>query len=291
MSDQDLLRRFLFEDLGVRGHWVKLTTSWQTAKQHQQCANDMELQLGQALSAVVLLSATIKFTGTMIMQAQGNGPLQTLVAQATNDRKIRGLIRTGNVEQIPETLQDLFGEGQLALTIRSENSQNYQGIVPLQGNNLAEALENYFAQSEQLNTRLWLYADNNTASGLLLQELPAKLHNQDDWERITLLADTVTSREMLNLDCETLLFRLFNQEKVRLFDSEQIAFECGCSSAKIQHALRMLGKAELENSLQEQNVIDVNCEFCNRHYHFDRIDVEHLLRGGDVFVADSPTHH
>lgn len=291
MSDQDLLRRFLFEDLGVRGHWVKLTTSWQTAKQHQQCANDLELQLGQALSAVVLLSATIKFTGTMILQAQGNGPVQTLVAQATNNHKIRGLIRTGNMPTSPETLHDIFGEGQLALTIRSENSQSYQGIVPLQGNNLAEALETYFAQSEQLNTRLWLYADNHSATGLLLQELPDQQKNLEDWERITLLANTVTSREMLNLDCETLLFRLFNEEKVRLFDSEQIAFECGCSTAKIQYALRMLGKAELESILQEQNVIDVNCEFCNRHYRFDRIDVEHLLRGGDVIAADSPTHH
>lgn len=291
MSDQDLLRRFLFEDLGVRGHWVRLTESWQTAKQHQQCANDLELQLGQALSAVVLLSATIKFTGTMILQAQGDGPLHTLVAQATNDRKIRGLIRTNDLPSQTGTLQELFGDGRLALTITSPNGQPYQGVVPLQGVNLAAALENYFIQSEQLNTRLWLFANNNTTTGLLLQELPSKLKQQEDWERLALLASTVTDREMLSLDCETLLYRLFNQETVRLFDSERVTFECGCSQSKIQNALRMLGKVELESILQERNVIDVNCEFCNRQYQFDRIDAEHILRGGDPLVVESHTHH
>jgi molecular chaperone Hsp33 len=291
MSDQDLLRRFLFEDLGVRGHWVRLTTSWQTAKNHQHCANDLELQLGQALSAAVLLSATIKFTGTMILQAQGDGPLKTLVAQATNDRKIRGLIRTDDMLADTGTLQEMFGDGRLALTITSPNAQPYQGIVPLEGDNLAAALENYFAQSEQLNTRLWLFADNNTATGLLLQELPSKLNNQDDWERIITLASTVTSREMLSLDCETLLYRLFNEEKVRLFESESIAFECGCSQAKIQNVLRLLGKVELESILQERGTIEVNCEFCNRQYRFDRIDVEHLLRGGGLIDTESYTHH
>lgn len=291
MSEQDLLRRFLFEDLGVRGHWVRLTASWQTAKNHQHCTNDLELQLGQALTAAVLLSATIKFTGTMILQAQGDGPLQTLVAQATNDRKIRGLIRTHSAAANTGTLQEMFGEGKLALTVTSHNAQPYQGIVPLEGENLAAALENYFARSEQLNTRLWLFSDNNTATGLLLQELPSKLNNQADWERITMLASTVTGREMLSLDCETLLYRLFNEEKVRLFDSESIAFECGCSQAKIQNALRLLGKVELDSILQERGTIEVNCEFCNRQYRFDRIDVEQLLRGGSLFDPEPGTRH
>ncbi len=279
MSDQDLLRRFLFEDLGVRGHWVRLTASWQTARQHQQCASDLHLQLGQALSATVLLSANIKFNGTMILQAQGNGCVQTLVAQATNNRKIRGLIRSSSDNVSTGTLQEMFGEGRLALTVTSENAQPYQGIVPLQGDNLATALENYFTQSEQLNTRLWLYADDNNATGLLLQELPSKLSNNEDWERIALLASTVSGQEMLTLDCEELLYRLFHQEKVRVYDSEAVAFECGCSQAKIENALRMLGKAELDSILDERNLIEVNCEFCNRHYRFDRIDVEQLLRG------------
>lgn len=278
MPDQDLLRRFLFEDLGVRGHWVRLTASWQTARRHQHCANNLELQLGQALSATVLLSANIKFNGTMILQAQGNGALQTLVAQATNNRKIRGLIRASG-EVSTGSLQEMFGEGRLALTVTSESAQPYQGIVPLQGDNLAAALEAYFTQSEQLNTRLWLYADDISATGLLLQELPSKLSNREDWERIVLLADTVTGAEMLTLDSEELLYRLFHEEKVRLYDGEAVAFECGCSEGKIENALRLLGKAELESILDERNLIEVNCEFCNRQYRYDRIDVEQLLRG------------
>ncbi len=226
----------------------------------------------------------------MILQAQGNGPLQTLVAQATNNRKIRGLIRT-NGEVSTGSLQEMFGEGHLALTVTSENGQPYQGIVPLQGDNLAAALETYFTQSEQLNTRLWLYADNSNAAGLLLQELPSKLSNREDWERIALLASTVSGQEMLTLDSEALLYRLFHEEQVRLYEGEAVAFECSCSEGKIENALRMLGKVELESILDERNFIEVNCEFCNRQYRFDRIDVEQLLRGGHQFSLDSQRQH
>jgi molecular chaperone Hsp33 len=290
MSEHDLLRRFMFEDVGVRGLWVKLSASWQTAQQHQHCADNEQLQLGQALSAVVLLSATIKFSGSMILQAQGNGPLKTLVAQATHDRKIRGLIRSDGTVNVG-SLQNMFGEGRLVLTISTEHAKPYQGIVPLQGDNLAAALETYFAQSEQLNTRLWLFADATCASGLLLQELPGQANNKDDWERITMLASTLSERELLDLDCEVLLFRLFHEEKVRLFDGEPVEFDCPCSRQRIENALRILGRAELESVLQERGHIEVNCEFCNQHYQFDRIDVEQLLRGDTTMHEETHIMH
>ena len=290
MSEQDLLRRFLFEDIGVRGLWVKLSASWQAARQHQDCPENVQLQLGQALSAVVLLSSTIKFDGSMILQAQGDGPLSILVAQATHDRKIRGLIK-GEGPINTDSLQEMFGEARLVLTITSETAQPYQGIVPLQGDNLAAVLETYFSQSEQLNTRLWLFADQTKAAGLLLQELPAKLKDNEDWERIVLLADTVTAPEMLDLDCEDLLYRLFNEEQVRLFAGEPVAFDCSCSRAKIENALRMLGRPELESVLQERGTIDVNCEFCNKHYGFDKVDVEQLLCAEQVMPASPQVRH
>ncbi|NOU23847.1 MAG: Hsp33 family molecular chaperone HslO [Methyloglobulus sp.] len=290
MSQQDLLRRFLFEDVGVRGLWVSLSSSWQTAKQHQHCPDAVQLQLGQALTAVVLLSATIKFNGFMILQVQGDGPLKTLVAQATHERKIRGLVRSSEtVTNGP--LQDMFGEGRLVLTVSSENAQPYQGIVPLQGDNLAAVLETYFAQSEQLNTRLWLFANETHAAGLLLQELPSQLNDRADWERIAMLASTVTEQEMLELGCEELLYRLFNEEKVRLFDAEPVAFDCSCSRLKIENTLRMLGRQELESVLQERGQIEVNCEFCNKYYRFDRIDVEQLLHWGKNISADTQIRH
>ena len=289
MIEQDLLHRFLFEELGVRGEWVKLTTSWQAAKRHQRCSENMQQQLGQALAAVVMLSATVKFKGSMILQAQGNGDIRTLVAQATDQRKIRGLVR-GKEDTAAGPLEAMFGQGQLVLTVESETGQPYQGIVPLQGSNLAAALQTYFEQSEQLKTRLWLFANATDAVGLLLQELPAQENYKSDWEHIEILANTVTEQELFELDCEPLLYRLFNQEKVRLFDAEPVEFSCACSRSNIERTLFAMGQAELEDILKERDVIEVNCEFCGEHYHFDKIDVANILAEKNT-ANDSETRH
>jgi molecular chaperone Hsp33 len=289
MTEQDLLRRFLFEDLGVRGEWIKLATSWQAAKQHQKGPQNAQLQLGQALAAVVLLSATIKFNGSMILQAQGDGDFRTLVAQSTHDRKIRGLIRSN--DNVPVgSLENMFGKGQLVLTIESDNAQPYQGVVPLAGENLAAALQTYFEQSEQLKTRLWLFANETHVAGLLIQELPTQNSYKADWERIEILADTVTEQELLELNCEHMLYKLFNEEKVRLFNAEPVEFQCSCSRPKIERTLRVMGREELEDILQEHGAIQVSCEFCSEQYLFDRIDVETLLIQESV-ANQSKTQH
>lgn len=276
MKEQDCLRRFLFEEHGVRGEWVKLANSWQQAKRYQTAQPIVERQLGQALAAVVMLSATIKFKGSIIMQAQGDGNLRTLVAQSTHDRKIRGLVRS--VEPVQDgSLEDMFGQGRLVITIEPDNSEPYQGIVPLRGDNLAVALRTYFEQSEQLSTRLWLVADEYCAAGLLLQELPSQPGYQPDWEHLGVLADTVTEKELLELDCDQLLHRLFHEEKVRLFDAEPVAFGCSCAREKLAETLRTFSRAELESILQERGVIEAGCHFCNAVYRFDRIDIEKIL--------------
>jgi len=289
MTEHDCLRRFLFTELGVRGEWVNLTESWQAAKRYQKGSAIVQQQLGQALAAVAMLSATIKFKGSMILQAQGNGPLRTLVAQATHDRKIRGLVR-GDTELSSASLTHLFGTGRLVLTIEQANADPYQGIVPLEGDNLASALETYFSQSEQLKTRLWLFANDNQASGLLLQELPAQQYAQADWERVEILANTATERELMTLSCADMLRRLFHEEQVRLYDAEAIRFECACSKLRIERTLRAMGKEELLAILQERGSIQVGCEFCGATYEFDAIDVETLStsRGSN---HESPTLH
>ncbi len=289
MIEQDFLRRFIFEELGVRGEWVNLTRSWQAAKLHQRGSENVQQQLGQALAAVVMLSATVKFKGSMILQAQGDGDIKTLVAQATDQRKIRGLVR-GKDNITSGSLESMFGQGQLVLTIESGTTSPYQGIVPLQGSNLAAALETYFEQSEQLKTRLWLFANASHAVGLLLQELPAQENYEADWEHIEILANTVTEQELLELDCEQLLHRLFHEEQVRLFDPEPVEYSCACSRSNIERTLFALGRTELEDILKERNIIEVNCEFCNEHYRFDQVDVEHILSQKNT-ALDTETRH
>lgn len=292
MNQQDCLIRFLFEELGVRGEWVRLEKSWQQAKQHQTLVNAaVESQLGQALAAVVLLSATIKFKGSMVMQIQGGGELKALVAQSTNERMIRGLVRS-ETQVNGANLQQMIGEGgRLVLTVESENAQPYQGVVGLDQQDLAGALRTYFNQSEQLDTRLWLFANETCAAGLFIQELPGEHHDKSDWQHIEILANTVTEEEILTLDCEQLLHRLFHEEVVRLYEPEGVEFKCNCSRQKIGSTLAALGRSELEAILQERKTIEVDCQFCGEQYLFDKVDVESLLTNPDSIESDSSTRH
>lgn len=275
MKEQDSLRRFLFEELGVRGEWVSLHDSWKQTTQHQKITEVVQVQLGQALTAAVLLSATIKFEGSLILQAQGEGALKTLVAQSTHDRKIRGLARSDHDNCVGK-LSEMMGAGRLVVTIEPKKGEPYQGVVALTGHYLADSICNYFMQSEQLETRVWLFANNANAVGLLIQELPGQKNCKADWERICALANTVTKHEMLTLNCEEVLYRLFNEEKVRLFEAESVTFECSCSRQKIEETLLTLGVKELTSILLEKHIIDVDCEFCGIQYCFDKIDVEKL---------------
>lgn len=292
MKQQDCLRRFLFEELGVRGEWVRLEQSWRQARQHQVLVNHaVESQLGQALAAVVLLSATIKFKGAMVMQIQGGGELKALVAQATHEGKIRGLVRSEDQVSGNDLLAMLGEGGRLVLTVESENADPYQGIVGVAERSLAAVLKTYFTQSEQLDTRLWLFADTEYAAGLFLQELPTDNQDKAEWQRIEMLADTITEAEILTLDCEQLLHRLFHEDKVRLYDPQPIEFKCNCSRQKIGGTLAALGRSELESVLQERETIEVDCQFCGAQYYFDRIDVENLLSNPVINEDESPTRH
>ena len=275
MQQQDYLRRFIFEELGIRGELVSLDKSWQASKQHQQLSSEVQAQLGQALAASVLLSATIKFDGSLILQAQGSGGLKALVAQSTHDRKIRGLARSDG--DVKGHLADMMGAGRLVITVKPTKGESYQGIVALTGTTLADSITTYFLQSEQLQTQVWLFANETHAVGLLLQELPKQAQIETDWERITLLANTITAEEMLSLDNETMLYRLFNEEKVRLFELEPITFECGCSQQKIETTLISLGQVELNDLLVEKGRIEVGCEFCAKQFVFSAEDISQLF--------------
>lgn len=283
MSDSDRLYRFLFEHTGIRGNLVHLDATWRAVLGAHPYPEAVQGPLGEALAAVSLLAATVKFEGSLILQAQGQGPIRTLVAQTTHEHKVRGLARWDGEVPPRGTLPDLFGEGYLALTIERRGAEPYQGIVPLEGADLSAAIERYFRDSEQLPTRLWLTATAERAAGLLIQRLPGEGPSDQDWERIGLLAGTLTREELSGQSSGNLLYRLFNEETVRLFDPEPVAFRCGCSRARIQDTLKLLGQDEVQGILADEGLVKVTCEFCNRAYSFDAVDTEQLFAG--------PTRH
>ncbi|HAO77200.1 MAG TPA: Hsp33 family molecular chaperone HslO, partial [Pseudomonas sp.] len=243
----DQTQRFLFDDSDVRGEIATLEESYQHVLAKHTYPEPVAQLLGELLAAAALLVGTLKFDGLLILQARSSGAVPLLMVECSSAREVRGIARY-HAEQIqPDaTLTELMPEGMLAITIDPANGQRYQGIVDLEGATLAECLTNYFAASEQLPTRFWLNADSRRACGLLLQQLPAdRLKDPEErdasWEHLRTLADTLTAEELLGLDSETLLHRLYHQEQLRLFDALPIRFRCSCSRERSARALVSLG--------------------------------------------------
>jgi molecular chaperone Hsp33 len=293
MHDRDCLHRFLFEHYPIRGHIVHLDASWRALLEHREYPTVIRDTLGEAVAASVLLSATLKFEGTLSLQLQGQGPMHLMLAQCSDTLGVRAVARYREADYRPD-LASLSGEGNLTVTLENEDlSQRYQGIVPLTGERLAECLRSYFESSEQLPTRLWLHADERGASGLLLQRLSddavksrsggAPLHEvdpadvDDAWRRVQMLGDTVKPEELQSLSDRNLLRRLFAEDDVRLFESAPVFFRCRCSRERVVGMLRSLGADEVRSVLAEQGHVEVRCDFCNRAYRFDSVDVEQLF--------------
>lgn len=296
-EQSDYRQRFILPEIGVWGACVRLTSSWTEILSHYDYDTVVTSKLGEAVVATVLLTTHLKREGSLILQTQSEGPLHTLVAQSTREGTVRGLARAAGQVNDGDVTQ-VFGEGKLMMTIDNENQERYQGIVALDGKNLGEALETYFSQSEQLETRLWLEADKNGASGLLLQRLPTEENRFDEndkdealehWRRVTLVADTLRPRELLDLSSEEVIHRLFHQEKVRRFVPEGLRFYCGCSTARIEAMLIAMGREEVDNIVEEHGAVEVDCEFCNKHYRLEKGDCQRLFDVGKQ-DADTDSH-
>jgi molecular chaperone Hsp33 len=290
MPDPDTLQRFLFEDNAVRGELVHLDATYRAIRDSHDYPPPVRALLGETLAASALLSGSIKAHDSLIVQVQASGPVHLVVAQCTSQRSLRGLARwTGAVE--PGGLQTLCGTGTLAITIDPGRGQErYQGLVALSGESVAQAIETYFEQSEQLPTRLWLACDGERAAGLLVQSLPGQRADPDAWNRIQLLAATVRPGELLDSSLDELRRTLFPEEDVRVFDPQRTTYHCTCARETIGTVLASLGRAELEEALDELGELTVTCEFCNRRYVFDRVDVEAVL-AGEGTPAGSSTRH
>lgn len=290
----DTVQRFVFEQGAVRGELVLLEASWQAVLARHDYPPVVRDQLGEALAAVMLLSSTIKFEGTLILQLQGRGALRSVVAQASHQRTLRGLATwDGTPGAGPGAgLQALYGDGRMVLTVQRRHAEPYQGVVALEGECLAEALEHYFGRSEQLPSRLWLAADGRRAAGLFLQALPASgeaaSEQPSQWEHLTTLAGTLSREELLELPPGQVLHRLFHQETLRVFEPEAVSFRCSCSRERIERTLVLLGAEEMRTLLEERGCVEVRCEFCNRLWRLDRVDIEQLFAGG--FRVEGPGH-
>jgi molecular chaperone Hsp33 len=288
----DEVRRFIVENQPVRGHWVRLDRAWRELCAHAHYPPPVRDLLGEAVAASVLLAATLKFRGTLTLQLQGDGAVRLLVAQCTHDFRLRAVARydSAAIDALAHShFRKLAGDtGRIAVTVEAdERNARYQGIVPLSGGSLADSLEAYFASSEQLPTRVLLAADGSRGGGVLVQKIADKpgtdeLALEETWRDAQTGIGRLSSDDLLSRPVEDLLERGFAEHDLRLFRGTPVRFQCRCNQGRVAGLLRALGADEVRDILREQGAVTVTCEFCQRPYQFDAVDVESL------FAAQGP---
>ncbi|WP_034302822.1 Hsp33 family molecular chaperone HslO [Herbaspirillum sp. RV1423] len=298
---KDTLQKFMVENAPVRGELVEISATWQQVLARHNYPVAVKTLLGEMLSAAALLSANLKFNGVIVMQIYGDGPVKLLVVECDSDLRLRATAKMSEGAEVADdaTLTELVNvndEGRFAITLdpkdKMPGQQAYQGIVPLDGDTVATVIENYMLRSEQLDTKLWLAADDKVSRGVLLQKLPteggkeggkiAPEEELETWNRLSMLGNTLRSEELLSTDIDTLMHRLFWEETIRVFDPQHPEFYCSCSREKVGNMLKMLGQAEVEDALASQEKLGINCDFCGQHYEFDAVDCAQL------FIAETP---
>ncbi len=304
MSDR--LLKFAFPGARVSGRLVQLTGAWRDMTSHRTYPPPVMRVLGETVAAASLLAANIKFNGALVMQVHGDGPLQLLVVECQADLALRAMAKVRDQPlDDPMSLRELVnrgGRGRFAITLDPKDArpgqQPYQGIVTLEGASMAEVLQNYMRQSEQLETRMWLASSGDAVAGLLLQRLPvegghADTTDDDAWQRLVTIAQTVTSKELLTLAPEDVLQRLFWQESLEQYAPMSPRFACTCSRERIAKMLVSLGQQEVDSIIAEQGAVSVTCEFCGRHYAFDGGDVVQLFNQDQPspVAPDAATRH
>ena len=277
-SSNDILTRFLLPEAGVRGVHVRLPDSWTEILSHASYPPAATRLLGEACVASALFTGHTKIDGRLSIQLRSPGPLRTLFAECTAAGTVRGIVQLQDGADAPTDLAQLGEQAMLAITIENpgldpREPQRYQSLVALNASDLDEAFEDYFRQSEQLPTRLLLAADGNRAAGLLLQKLPGDSGDDDGWARAGALFDTLGRDELLGVDGEQLLHRLFHEEAAELVGTKALRFGCSCSRERVAGMLESLGEEEATAAVQDNGLAEVRCEFCGQQYHFSLTDI------------------
>lgn len=298
MTTKDSLLRFIFEEAPVRGEIIHLNKSFKTIALQHNYPLPLKQLLGEALAVAGLLSAMIKSTGRLTVQFQGKGKLKLLLAQCDDKHNLRGLAKwKGKVQSYAELIESLQ-QGTLMVTLSTEDlSKNYQGIIAWQGCSLSEAIESYFQNSEQLPTKLWLTADDNQVAGLLLQIIPTRKDKEKleipknlNWNKIVQSTKHIQLTKLVQLGNKAFLTDLFSDEKIRIFTEIPLKFHCTCSRERSAQAIALLGQKEAEAELQGKNMLVVTCDFCNKTYQFDRVDVLKIFTEKNKEISSNPLH-
>ncbi|RUO32768.1 Hsp33 family molecular chaperone HslO [Aliidiomarina sanyensis] len=273
----DEILRFTFENHDVRGEIVQLQESFQSLLQGHGYSKPVKILLGELMAVTSLLTATLKFEGHINVQIQGNGPLNYATVNGSHDQALRGAARlTQDIQEA--TFRELVGDNAiLIITLSPEQGERYQGVVAIEGESLGSAVEQYFQQSEQLATRVWLFADLEAArsGGLFLQAMPGA-KGLDGFEHLTTLADTIRAEEVLMLPATEVLHRLYHEEQVHIYPTQSVRFFCGCSRSATATALRGVPMEELRAILREEGEIKMTCDYCLTNYIYNEFDIEAL---------------
>jgi len=273
------VQRFLFKELNIRGQHIQLQESWQAMIKDRHYPQSIIKLLGELTAVSILLANGMKHKGRITMQIQGSGPITLLVVDVTHDLKIRGVAKTNKDITTESTLDELLGDGQILMTLENTQTEHhFQSYVAREGDSVAQAFETYLSQSEQLPSKLWLAADENSLGGVLIQKMPeTDGHDEDGWERIMHIATTVQAQELTELPAQELLHRLFHEEVIELFNAEEVIYECPKDKERVTNMLLSLGEEEVRKVLEEQGEIVIHNEMCNYHIRFNKEDIDELF--------------
>lgn len=286
----DSLYRYLFDGVSVRGELVQLNETYQQIISSKEYPAPVQHLLGELLVATSLLTATLKFEGSITVQLQGDGPVKLAVINGDHDQKMRGVARWEGDVPADGSIHDLIGKGHMVITITPNQGERYQGVVGLEGDSLASCLEGYFENSEQLKTRIWLRTGEiegqPKAAGMLLQILPDEQGSAEDFEHLEKLTETVKNEELFSLEAQEVLYRLYHQETVQLFEPQEVTFHCGCSRERSASAIASIDRSEIERIVAEEGKVSLHCDYCGTSYDFDSIDVAALFENATASSSD-----